>query len=203
MELMLPSSQSATGWLLLEQGDLAGRRYCFETSICPSPICQCERVTLRCSPELSPQASVPVCLEMDLEKCEIANFGKLKSDPASSTVAKAIANEISKADWNKLWGFYLGAKRHLTEHADPDQIDAHFPPLGAQTWLLDDQHCVRANCSCQEAALSFFELRPSAQRSGMAASRPCASGTRTILDKLNRFQGQRMDGGPGRVSSMR
>ena len=39
--------------------------------------------------------------------------------------------------------------------------------LGAQTWLLDDQHCVRANCSCQEAALSFFELRPSAQHSGV------------------------------------
>jgi hypothetical protein len=177
MELMLPSSQSATGWLLLEQGDLAGRRYRFETSVCPSPVCQCERVTLRCSPELrelSPQDYVPVCLEMDLEKREIANFGKLKSDPASITVAKAIANEISKADWNRLLGFYLGAKRYLTEHADPDQIDAHFPPdvlagdgrmvgyyeilpyakpiefaLGAQTWLLDDQHCVRANCSCQ------------------------------------------------------
>src|SRR5215510_11602770 len=39
--------------------------------------------------------------------------------------------------------------------------------LGAQTWLLDDQHCVRANCSCQESALSFFELRPSAQHSGV------------------------------------
>src|SRR5271165_5456337 len=39
MELMLPSSQSTTGWLLLEQGDLAGRRYCFETNICPSPVC--------------------------------------------------------------------------------------------------------------------------------------------------------------------
>ena len=39
--------------------------------------------------------------------------------------------------------------------------------LGAQTWLLDDQHCVRANCSCQEAALSFFELHPSAQHSGV------------------------------------
>lgn len=192
MELMLPSSQSTTGWLLLEQGDLAGQRYCFETSICPSPVCQCERVTLRCSPELAPRASVPVCLEMDLAQCEIANFKKLTSDPASITVAKAVANEISKADWNKLWGFYLGAKRYLTEHADPDQIDAHFPPevlagdgsmvgyyeilpyakpveftLGAQTWLLDDQHCVRANCSCQEAALSFFELRPSAQHSGV------------------------------------
>jgi len=197
MELMLPSSQGATGWLLLEQGDLAGGRYRFETSVCPSPVCQCERVTLRCSPEppeLSPQASIPVCLEMDLEKCEIANFGKLKSDPASIPVAKAIANEIRKADWNKLWGFYLGAKRYLTEHADPDQIDAHFPPevlegdgsmvgyyeilpyakpvefaLGAQTWLLDDQHCVRANCSCQEAALSFFELRAAAQHSGIGS----------------------------------
>jgi hypothetical protein len=194
MELMLPSSQSTTGWLLFERGDLAGRRYCFETSICPSPVCQCERVTLRCSPELAPQASVPVCLEMDLAQCEIANFKKLTSDLASITVAKAVANEISKADWNKLWGFYLGAKRYLTEHADPDQIDADFPPevlagdgsmvgyyeilpyakpveftLGAQTWLLDDQHCVRANCSCQEAALSFFELRPSAQHSGVGS----------------------------------
>ena len=128
MELMLPSSQSTTGWLVLEQGDLAGQRYCFETSICPSPVCRCERVTLRCSPELAPQASVPVCLEMDLAQCEIANFKKLTSDPASITVAKAVANEISKADWNKFWGFYLGAKRYLTEEADPDQIDAHFPP---------------------------------------------------------------------------
>jgi SEC-C motif len=129
---------------------------------------------------------------MDLEKCEIANFAELNSDSESITEAKAIAKEISKADWNKLWGFYIGAKRYLTEHTDPDQIDAEFPPdvlagegsmvgyyeilpyakpvefkLGAQTWLLDDQHCVRAKCSCQEAALSFFELRPSAQYSAL------------------------------------
>src|ERR1700746_1457581 len=99
MELMLPSSPSATGWLLLEQGDLAGRRYCFKTSICPSPVCQCERVTLRCSPETKEaprQASVPVCLEMDLEKCEIANLGKLKSDPASITVGRPSRTRSAK-----------------------------------------------------------------------------------------------------------
>ena len=194
MELMLPSSQSATGWLRLERGDLAGRRYGVEISICPSPVCQCERVRLRCFPEQSPQASVPVCLEMDLEQSAIANFQQLKSDPVSIIVAKAIANEISKANWTRLRSFYLGVKQYLTEHTDPDQIDADFPPdvlagdgsmvgyyeilpyakpveftLGAQTWLLDDQHCVRANCSCQEAALSFFELRPSAQYSGIGS----------------------------------
>jgi hypothetical protein len=47
---------------------------------------------------------------MDLAQCEIANFNKPTSDPASITMAKAVANEISKADWSKLWGFYLGAK---------------------------------------------------------------------------------------------
>jgi hypothetical protein len=36
MELMLPSSQSGTGWLRLERGDLAGRRYSVEISVCPS-----------------------------------------------------------------------------------------------------------------------------------------------------------------------
>jgi hypothetical protein len=193
MELVLPLSQGTNGWLLLEQGDLSGQRFCFETSVCANPVCQCELVTLRCSAEPAPQDSFPVCLEMDLKKYEIANFGKLQSDPASFTVANAIANEISKADWSKLWGFYLGAKRYLTEHADPDQIDAHFPPdvlagngsmvgyyeilpyakpveftLGTKTWLFDDQHCVRANCSCQEAAVSFIELRPSGQNSGIA-----------------------------------
>ena len=194
MELTLPPSKGATGWLRLERGDLAGRRYGVEISICPSPVCQCERVRLRCFPEQSPQASVPVCLEMDLEQCEIVNFGELNSDPESIKLAKAIANEISKADWNKLRSLYLGVKQYLTEYTDPDQIDADFPPdvlagdgsmvgyyeilpyakpveftLGAQTWLLDDQHCVRANCSCQEAALSFFELRPSAQHSGIGS----------------------------------
>jgi hypothetical protein len=38
---------------------------------------------------LSPQASVPVCLEMDLEQCEIANFEELNSDPESIRLAKA------------------------------------------------------------------------------------------------------------------
>src|ERR1700674_807477 len=102
MKFTPPSSQTATGWLLFKQGDLAGWRYCFEISICPSPVCQCERVRLRCFPETteqSPQASVPVCLEMDLEQCEIANFEELNSDPESITLAKALANEISKADW--------------------------------------------------------------------------------------------------------
>jgi hypothetical protein len=126
MELMLPTSKSATGSLRFEQGDLADRRYSVEIRICPSPVCQCERVRLRCFP--APQSPVPVCLEMDLEQCKIANFKELSSDPESITLAKAVAKEITKADWINLRSFYLGVKQYLTEQIDPDQIDADFPP---------------------------------------------------------------------------
>jgi SEC-C motif len=195
MELTLPSSERATGWLFFEHGHLAGQRYSFETSVCPNPVCQCERMTLRCFPELSPPDSAPVCLEMDLRKREIADFDRLKSNPESLTMAKAVANEISQADWKQLWGWHLGAKRFLTQYADLDQIDAHFPAdadsmvgyyeilpyatpielsLGAQSWMLDDQYCVSPRCSCREAVFSFFELRPSPQP-GVACSTttPC------------------------------
>jgi len=62
MELILSPSKDATSWLRLERDDLAGRRYGVETSICPSPVCKCERVRLRCFPETteqSPHPSVP------------------------------------------------------------------------------------------------------------------------------------------------
>jgi len=187
MQLRLSSSGDTTGRLLLEQGDLAGQCYRFETSICQNPVCQCERVTLRCFPETPQppsQASIFVCLEMDLAQQDIVNLEKLKADPTAITLAKAVAEEISEEDWKRLRYSYVQTKQYWTEHADPDQIDAHFPPevvagngsmvgyyeifpyakpveftVGAQTWLVDDQYCVNPNCSCQEVVLSFFQLR--------------------------------------------
>ena len=87
MELMLPPSKDATGSLRLERGDLADRRYGVEISICSSPVCQCERVMLRCFPEQSLQASVPLCLEMDLEQCEITSDVPVAAAKSTKIVA--------------------------------------------------------------------------------------------------------------------
>jgi hypothetical protein len=190
MQLTLSSSRVTADGLLLEEGLFAGRRYRLETRICQSPVCRCEHVTLHRFPETKeppqPQPSVPICLEMDLAKRAIANLEKLKADPASFTLAKAIESEITEAEWTKLRNLYFAIKQHATEHADPDQIDADFPhevlaghgnmvgyyeilpnakpvefTLGADTWLLDDQYCVCPTYSCREAALSLIRLRPS------------------------------------------
>jgi SEC-C motif len=122
---------------------------------------------------------------MDLAQRTIANLEKLKADPTAFTLAKAVESQISEAEWTKLRNLYFAVKQHQTEHANPNQIDAHFPPevlagngsmvgyyeilpyarlveltLGADTWLLDDQYCVSPTCPCREAVLSFVPLRP-------------------------------------------
>jgi hypothetical protein len=191
MQLSISSPGDTTGRLLLEQGGLAGRCYRVETGICQNPVCECEHVTLRCFPETTEppsQASIFVCLEMDLDQQDIANLEKLKADPKAITLAKAVAEEISEADWNNLRYSYFQAKQYWTEHTDLEQIDAHFPPevmagnesmvgyyeilpyakpveftVGAEPWLADDQYCVKPRCTCQEALLSFFRLRVSAE----------------------------------------
>ena len=190
MQFNFSSSPDTDNGLLLEAGLFAGRRYRLGTSICENPGCQCEHVTLHCFPETKepPQRhpSAPICLEMDLARRAIANLKELKADSAAFTLAKAIESEITEAEWTKLRNLYFAVKQDATEHADPDQIDADFPPevlagdgsmvgyyevlpyakpveftLGADTLLLDDQYCVIPTCSCREAALSFLPLRSS------------------------------------------
>jgi len=69
------------GELLIQQGELAGRSYRFEAIVCQNPTCECAQVTLKCfteTPEARPRAPISVCLEMDLERQQIANLEKLK-----------------------------------------------------------------------------------------------------------------------------
>jgi integrase len=54
-----------------------------------------------CSSQAS-QASIFVCLEIDLAQQDIVNLDKRKADPTAITLAKAVAEEIAEADWNRL-----------------------------------------------------------------------------------------------------
>ncbi len=77
---MLSTTPSGRGELLIQQGELAGRSYRFEAIVCQNPTCQCDRVTLKCfteTPEARPGVPISVCLEMDLERQEIANLEEL------------------------------------------------------------------------------------------------------------------------------
>lgn len=185
MQLKLPSLHDATGSLVIERNELAGRRWRLEARICQNPVCQCENVGLHCFPDTTTQSETeplsPVLLEMGLTEREITNLDQLKSSPAAVLLANAVADEIGEEDWKSLTDLYFAVKQDSTERADSKDIHAQFPPqvlagdgsmvgyheilpyakpielrFNSETWWVDDQYCVNPKCSCQEAALSFF-----------------------------------------------
>jgi SEC-C motif-containing protein len=188
MQLPLPSGEigKTKAWLLLERGDLAGKRYELTFSICSNPVCECAIVLLRCTPvdgESQPRSSsVAVSLEMDVVENRIANLEKLNRNSDAAAVARAVSSEMTESHWNRLRRLYFGAKRRYTETTPLDQIDAQFPaeliaqrimvcyheilPYAApvevssngRSWLFDDQYCVRPECSCRDAIVSFHPL---------------------------------------------
>src|SRR6266513_5572769 len=96
---MLSTTPSGRGELLIQQGELAGRSYRFEAIVCQNPTCQCDRVTLKCfteTPEARPGVPISVCLEMELERQEIANLEELKANPTAWGLANAVAAESGK-----------------------------------------------------------------------------------------------------------
>lgn len=198
MQLTLPSEEigKTKALLLLEQGDLAGKRYELTASICSNPVCECGTVSLLCTPvaeESHPlSSSAVVSLELDVVDNRVANLKELNHHPDAAAVARAVSDEITESDWNRLRRLYLGAKRHYTETTDLQQIEAQFPTdltaqgimvgyheilpyaapvevsLNGRTWLFDDQYCVRPKCPCRDAIISFrhsrLEMKPEASR---------------------------------------
>ena len=200
---MLETSPTDRGELVIQQGELAGRRYSFEAVVCQDPTCDCEHVTLKCFTEMAEEGpTTPVYLEMDLERRQIANLEELKANPTTGALANAVAAECGQEEWDQLRRIYSGLKQYWTEHSDLEQVEVSFPPdapTGAmvayfdvfpfakriefthdqETWLVDDQYCCNPKCPCQEAVLLFFRLP---EKMGQGPLRPTLSVSYQYLD---------------------
>ncbi len=212
---MLSTTPSGRGELLIQQGELAGRSYRFEAIVCQNPTCQCERVTLKCftgMPEARSGAPDSVCLEMDLERQEIANLEKLKANPTTRALANAVATETGQEEWLQLRRIYWQHKQYWTEHLDLEQVEVSFPPDALsgtmvayfdifpfarrveftheqETWLIDDQYCCNPKCLCQEAVLSFIRVP---QEAGRDPLRPTLSISYQYRDgKVSRLEAEK------------
>jgi hypothetical protein len=220
---MLSTTPSGRGDLLIQQGELAGRSYRFEAIVCQNPTCQCEHVTLKCfteMPEARPRAPISVCLEMDLERQEIANLEELKANPTARALATAVAAESGEEEWNQLRRIYRDLKQYWTEHADLEQGEIWFPPevlagtmVGyfdifpfarrleftheQETWLIDDQYCCNPKCPCRKPFSRLFAFP--GERGGAPSSRLCRSLTDIETAKSVDSMQKRTLGIPNRV----
>lgn len=197
METLLSSSSGTRHGLLIEKGPLAGQYFRVQYQVCSNPVCQCEHVGMHCYSGTDlpsgTRPSAPIILDLDLRRQVIANLKELNADHTAFSLAKAIEDEISEAQWAELRSLYVAEKRRQTDHADLDQLKVHFPPevlhgdgsmvgyyelfpyarpivttLDAVPWILDDQYCINPTCRCREVGLSFLQghLSPVPDESG-------------------------------------
>lgn len=203
MSCMLETTLTDRGELVIQQGELAGRRYRFEVMVCDNPTCDCEQVTLKCFPEM-PEAgpTTPVYLDMDLERRQVANLQELKANPTTRALADAVAAECGQDEWDQLRRIYWRLKQYWTEHSDLEQVEVSFPPDAPtgtmvayfevfpfgkriefmheqENWMVDDQYCCNPKCLCQEAVLLFFRLP---EKTGQGPLRPTLSISYQYLD---------------------
>jgi len=61
---------------------------------------------------------------MDLAQQDIVNLEKLKADLTAITLAKAVAEEITEAGWNRLRYSYLQNKQYWTEQLRSDDSES-------------------------------------------------------------------------------
>jgi SEC-C motif len=185
MQLTLPERGKPEGRLLMEQGDLAGHGYRVKVQVCGNPVCECRNFTLHCWPETepaTPKAPAPLNLELELAERVLVNPGMSEATP-SAALARALMNEITDEQWLHLWSYFFTLKAIYTDQADLDEVEAHFPrdaskgsmvgyyeilpfarPVnfteGEQTWIFDDQYCLRPDCKCRAAVLQCFLISP-------------------------------------------
>ena len=163
-----------TARFTLDQGPFAGQSFTVAFDICPNPCCPCAFLGLECHLENSDEP--PRSISIDLRKSRLSAD---KGDEKAIALAQAFHDEAPPHQWRQLWDVFTATKCRQMDTMDLDSLDAVLPEgakEGAMVaysqvfpwapffeftfengpWFADEQYCVRPECDCTEAALSFF-----------------------------------------------
>ena len=163
----------------LEQAPFAGQTFVANFRICGNPCCPCGVVGFECRRVDTPEP--PRRFDLDVTQRQINT--QVQSAPGGVALGRAFLAEAQEAQWTWLADLFLAAKRRQMETMDLDTLNAQLPADvkagdgtmvgyaeifawtetfkfnrdGAE-WFVDDQHCVRSGCDCNEAGLAFFRV---------------------------------------------
>ncbi len=156
-----------------------------EVSICVEPRCHCFDILFEWLPAAedatAEDSSAVHCCWFSLKDNLIVLDPKLEPAPEALRVGEIIRTEISEAERQRLREWFLVSKLKLIESTPPEEIEIrNLPntedgamvgftdvfPFGSalrfrfndQMWAVDEQYCVRHECTCQESVLTFLKL---------------------------------------------
>ncbi len=160
-------------------GRFSGQTLQIKRLICKSPTCACREVTLsffdpELDLELQKDAEPLASMTVDVVK------KRLSTEKPSKNAADFVPN-LTNEDWSLLLNNFYSYKNKITEAGDFNVNDFEFPihdieengqligfrdilPYGESPyfavdnspWIADDSYCLRKNCDCTEALVTFL-----------------------------------------------
>ncbi|MCL7488002.1 MAG: SEC-C metal-binding domain-containing protein [Desulfobulbaceae bacterium] len=157
--------------------------------VCANPTCTCNVVHINLTPipdghgmgEPAPTRTVPV----DVERRKPADKGEVKKRGPARDFAKKLIKLMDEEDFQFLLTRYLAAKKHRTDTARPEDINAWFEydkieeeglltaykdilpyaelflvSLDGEECAVLDLYCLKNGCSCTETGLNIYRIKP-------------------------------------------
>lgn len=156
--------------------------YLCTLSVCSSPTCGCENVQIDFLPENIEDGALPTMVQFTVE-IDLTKWRENGQEChlASSEFAASVQKNMDEGDYAFLMGQFLSQKSRCIEEADFNTLVAYFPKddfekgsplvsysgiiphaesiiveIKGRSYWVDDQYCVKPNCGCSEAHLSYF-----------------------------------------------
>ena len=153
--------------------------------VCDNPVCTCGIVDMTLTPvvvdrEPGRQLSART-VPIDVVRKKLAYKGGVKKRGPARDFAKALVKQLDEDDFQFLQTRYLAAKKHQTDKAGPNEIEAFFEydkieedglltayndilpyadqfsvSMNGETCVVFDQYCLKNGCSCTNVLLNIF-----------------------------------------------
>ena len=156
-------------------------------STCLNPICTCSEIDITLQPITKDDESIsnllPRKVKLDIIKESLAYPKDTDISKEEREFARVFLNRLDQDDYRLLRKEHFANKNQLTENADLQSINAHFPvkdieqhgfmmayndvlPYGNQLlisvdnmeFLVFDQYCVKTSCHCSDVVLNCFTV---------------------------------------------
>lgn len=185
------------GWLMLKNGQFAGRKFRVRLSVCPTPMCHCCAVRWT-SKEVAldgpdPESDDIYSFWLDVFHCRVSEDPDGLMSSKDRELAKAVSAELAPGDWDKLFRAYRLWKMEVTHSTPLEKHDVEklprirpgemvaFPevffwghtldfPFQDGLWTVEEHYCVQFECKCTEMRLEFLQYHdPAGRRFSRAA----------------------------------
>ncbi len=154
-------------------------------AVCHNPLCTCGVVELNLTPVPEEEKSIPTTtkrmVSLDIFKKSLGYGDENNIASEDLAFAKDFIRALDEDDYQILQKEHLAQKKHLTEQADINDINAYFPmkeieeegrmieynetlpyadhlpiKISNHAFLMIDRYCVRTTCSCTDTIISYL-----------------------------------------------